>query len=194
MAAFSRGFFSLTLVGKIILSETLVNLGDGVPAGAVLLDAALLHEEVDEILLLLANLAEVMEERPAVDVKGVLDVLQEGAFASVGDVVVCTRVAKLGVRDTDGDFILLLAVRNDGFGRTDDSEFDEFGLDAAVVQTHGISTTVPVDEPLTQVGRHFDVDVEVAHNIWCEIVTSAKIQQFSVACIRSEKRLRFVIW
>ena len=180
MAAFSRGFFSLTLVGKIILSETLVNLGDGVPA--------------DEILLLLANLAEVMEERPAVDVKGVLDVLQEGAFASVGDVVVCTRVAKLGVRDTDGDFILLLAVRNDGFGRTDDSEFDEFGLDAAVVQTHGISTTVPVDEPLTQVGRHFDVDVEVAHNIWCEIVTSAKIQQFSVACIRSEKRLRFVIW
>lgn len=94
MAAFSRGFFTLALVGEIILSETLIYLGNGVPAGAVLLDASLLHEEVDEILLLLANLAEVVEERPAVDVKGVLDVLQEGAFASVGDVVICARVAK----------------------------------------------------------------------------------------------------
>lgn len=193
MAAFSRGFFSLALVGEIILSEALVNLCDGVPAGAVLLDASLLHEEVDEILLLLANLAEVMEKRPAVDVKGVLDVLQKGAFASVGDMVVCARVAKLGVRDTDGDFILLLAVRNDGVGRTDNSELDELGLDAAVVQTHGVSTTVPVDEPLAQVGRHFDVYVEVAHNIWCEIVTNAKIQYFSLACINGEKRLRFVI-
>jgi len=176
LATFSRGFFTLTLVGEIILSETLVNLGDGVPAGAVLLDATLLHEEVDEILLLLANLAEVVKKCPAVDVKRVLDVLQEGTFASVGDVVVCTRVAKFGVRDTDGDFILLLAMRNDGFGRTDDSELDELGFDAAVVQTHGVSTTVPVDEPLAQVGRHFDVYVEVAHNIWCGFVTSAKIQ------------------
>lgn len=69
-------------------------------------------------------------------------------------------------------------MRNDVLGRTDDCKLDKLGLDAAVVQTHGVSTTVPVNEPLAQVGRHFDVDVEVAHNIWCGIVTSAKIQYF----------------
>lgn len=42
-----RSVFPLALVGEIVLAEALVDFGDGVPTSAVLLDATLLHEEVD---------------------------------------------------------------------------------------------------------------------------------------------------
>ena len=168
ITAFCRAVFLSADVGEIVLAETLVDFRDGVPASAVLLDATLLHVEINQVLLLLADLAEVMKERPAVHIEGVLDVLQEGAFASVGDVVVSARVAELRVRDADGDFIRLLTVRYYAFGRTDNGEFDKLGLDAAVVQTHGVSATVPMNKPLAQVGGHFYIDVVVAHNIRVE--------------------------
>ena len=94
--------------------------------------------------------------------------------------IVSARVARFGVRNTDGDFILLLAVWNETLGWTDNSELDKLGLDAAVVQTHGVSATVPMDEPLAQVGGHFDVDVEVAHNIRVEWFRAQRYYTFSV--------------
>ncbi len=112
ITAFCRAVFLSADVGEIVLAETLVDFRDGVPASAVLLDATLLHVEINQVLLLLADLAKVMEERPAVHVEGVLDVLQEGAFACVGNMVVDARVAGFGVRDADGHLIGLFEVGN----------------------------------------------------------------------------------
>ena len=92
--AFCRGVFLLTLVCKIVLAQSLVDFGYGVPTSAVLLDSSLFHVEVDKIFLLLAYLAEVMKEGPAVDIKRVLDILQEGSFASFGDVVIRSWIAR----------------------------------------------------------------------------------------------------
>lgn len=194
ITAFCRAVFLSADVGEIVLAETLVDFGDGVPASAVLLDAALLHVQINQVLLLLANLTEVVETCPTVHIEGVLDVLQEGAFACVGDVVVGARVAELGIWDTDSDLVLLLAVRKDEVGRTDNGELDKLGLDTAVVQTHGVSAAMPVDEPLAQVAGHFDVYVVVAHNIFRLTLTSTKIQLFPFACMERMERLRFVIW
>lgn len=66
---FYRAVFSLALVSKIILTQALVYFRDGVPASAVLLDAPLLHVEINEVFLLFADPAEVVQERPAVYVK-----------------------------------------------------------------------------------------------------------------------------
>ena len=112
ITAFCRAVFLSADVGEIVFAEPLVDFRDGVPASAVLLDATLLHVEINQVLL--------------------------------------------------------LTVRYYAFGRTDNGEFDKLGLDAAVVQTHGVSATVPMDEPLAQVGGHFYVDVVVAHNIRVE--------------------------
>ena len=108
--------------------------------------------------------------------------------------VVGARVAELGIRDANGDLVLLLAPRKYAVGRSDNGELDKFGLYTAVVQTHRVSATVSVDEPLAQVTGHFDVDVVVAHNIRGGMVTNAKVQYFPLACIERETRLRFVIW
>ena len=71
-----RSVFSLALVGEIVFAESLVDFGDGVPTSAVLLDATLLHEEVNQIFLLLTDAPEVVKERPAVYIESVSDVLQ----------------------------------------------------------------------------------------------------------------------
>lgn len=64
------------ICGMRILTQALVYFRDRVPACAVLLDAPLLHVEINEVFLLFADLAEVMQERPAVYIKRVLHVLQ----------------------------------------------------------------------------------------------------------------------
>ena len=71
-----RSVFPLALVGEVVLAESLVDFGDGVPTSAILLDATLLHEEVNQILLLSADAPEVVKERPAVYIESVSDVLQ----------------------------------------------------------------------------------------------------------------------
>lgn len=71
-----RSVFPLALVGEVVFAESLVDFGDGVPTSAVLLDATLLHEEIDKVFLLLADVPEVVKERPAVYVESVSDVLQ----------------------------------------------------------------------------------------------------------------------
>ena len=92
---FSRSDFPLALVGEVVFAESLVDFGDGVPTSAVLLDATLLHEEVNQILLLLADAPEVVKERPAVHIESVLDILQQRTFTSFGDVVIGAGVARL---------------------------------------------------------------------------------------------------
>ena len=54
---------------------------------------------------------EVVKECPTVYVESVLDILQQCTFASFGDVVVCARVATLGIWDTYGYLVGLLSVR-----------------------------------------------------------------------------------
>lgn len=115
-----------------ILTQALVYFRDGVPASAVLLDAPLLHVEINEVFLLFANLAKVVQERPAVYIKRVLHVLQQRTFTRVRDMVINTRVASLGIRNTNGDFILTLPCRNSRNRRFDYSELYKFRLDAAV--------------------------------------------------------------
>lgn len=92
--------------------------------------------------------------------------------------VVGARVAELGIRDANGDLVLLLAPRKYAVGRSDNGELDKFGLYTAVVQTHGVSATVSVDEPLAQVTGHFDVYVVVAHNIRGEWLRAQRYNTF----------------
>ena len=129
---FYRAVFSLALVSKIILTQALVYFRDRVPASAVLLDAPLLHVEINEVFLLFADPAEVMQERPAVYIKRVLHVLQQRTFTSVRDMVINTRVASFRIRNSNGDFILTLPCRNSRNRRFNNSELYKFRLDAAV--------------------------------------------------------------
>lgn len=190
-SGFSRSVFPLALVGEVVFAESLVDFGDGVPTSAVLLDATLLHEEVNQILLLLADAPEVVKERPAVYIESVLDVLQQCSLASFSDVVIGARVATLGVWDADGYLVGLLSVRKQCRGRFHQSELQKFGLYAAVEKSHRLRAAVSVDEPLAQVAWEFYVDVIVAHN-YCRIVTSAKILLFSCTYIYGRRGLRIV--
>ena len=189
---FCRSDFPLALVGEIVFAESLVDFGDGVPTSAVLLDATLLHEEVNQILLLSANMPEVVEESPAVYIESVLYVLQQRTFSSFSDVVISARVARLRVRDANGHLVGLLSVRKQCRGRFHQGELQQLGLDTAVAKSHRISATVAVDEPLAQVAWEFYVDVIVAHNC-CWIVTSAKILLFSCTYICGRRGLRYFI-
>ena len=92
--------------------------------------------------------------------------------------VVGARVAELGIRDANGDLVLLLAPRKYAVGRSDNGELDKFGLYTAVVQTHRVSAAVSVDEPLAQVTGHFDVYVVVAHNIRGEWLRTQRYNTF----------------
>jgi hypothetical protein len=74
---------------------------------------------------LFADLPEVMKERPAINIEGILYVLEERTLSSLCDVIVRAWVSHLRVWDADGDFIFLLSVRNCRFRRLDNSEFDK---------------------------------------------------------------------
>ena len=124
-SGFSRSVFPLTLVGEVVFAESLVDFGDGVPTSAVLLDATLLHEEINQILLLSADMPEVVKERPAVYIESILYVLQQCTFTSFGNVVVSARVAQLGVRDADGNLVGLLSVRKQCRGRFHQGELQQ---------------------------------------------------------------------
>ena len=100
--------------------------------------------------------------------------------------VVGARVAELGIRDANGDLVLLLAPRKYAVGRSDNGELDKFGLYTAVVQTHGVSAAVPMDEPLAQVTGHFDVYVVVAHNIWVEWLRAQRYDTFRLVVWKGE--------
>jgi hypothetical protein len=165
VASFSRGIgLPFACGGEIVLAQTLVDLCDGVPASAVLLYAPLLHEEPDEILLLFADAPEVVEERPAVHIKLVFDVLVECPLPRLRDIVVGSRVALFRVRYADSHLVLLLSVRKSELRLRHECQFDEFRLDASVVQSHRFRAAVSVHEPLTQVAWHFQIDVVFAHN------------------------------
>jgi hypothetical protein len=50
----------LAIFCEIDISQALIDLRNGIPAGSVLVNATLFHEEIDEVFLLLTNLAEVV--------------------------------------------------------------------------------------------------------------------------------------
>lgn len=149
---------------KIVVSEPLVYFGDGIPTRAVLLDAALLHEEIDEIFLLTTYLAEVMEVVPEVDVEVIFDALDHRTFARVCDVVVRPRIMRLAVGDLHGQFPLLLSLWQRARGKGHGGTLEHLALDRATDEGNGDVAAVAMDEPLAEVGGHFEVDTVVGHS------------------------------
>lgn len=141
----------------------MVILSDRIPTRAVLRDAALLHEEEDKILLLPADNPEVVKEIPAIHVKRVFDVSDKRPFASIRDMVVRPGVKRFGVRNTNGDLILLRRVEIPTGRLFDKSQLQEFRFDAAVDKAHRLVAPVTVDKPLAEITRKLYVNVIVAH-------------------------------
>ena len=139
---------------EIDIAETLVDLRNSIPAGTILEDAPLLHEEVDELLLLLADLPEVVEVLPDIDVEVGLHSFDECLLSHFGDVVIDTRVMGFGVRELDGDLTLLLPWHRYSIGARNSTPLQQFRLDAASDERHWLPTSMTVDEPLPEVGRH----------------------------------------
>ena len=73
------------------------------------MDAPLLHEEIDKVFLLLANLSEVVKIVPYIKVEVILDTGKHGILSSVSDVVICARVVCFTIRNAYGHLILLLS-------------------------------------------------------------------------------------
>ena len=131
--------------------------------------------------MLLADAPEVVEERPAIHIKLVFDVLEECPLPRLRDMVVGARVALLGIRDADSHLVLLLPVRKREFRLRHERKFDEFRLNTSVVKPHRFRATVSMYEPLAQITWHFQIDVIVAH----------KLPLFGVCYKGTEKRARF---
>lgn len=127
------------------------------------MDAPLLHEEVDEVLLLTPDFSEVMQILPHIDVEVVFDALDNGAFACLGDVVVDSWVMGLVIRDLYCDLSLLPSSRQGARWELYGGSLQEFALDGATYESHGFVAPVAVDEPLAEVGWHFQVDAVFAH-------------------------------
>ena len=127
---------------EIDIAETLVDLRNSVPAGTILEDAPLLHEEVDEFFLLLADLEVGLHS------------LDEGLLSYLGDVVIDTRVMRFGVWELDGNLTLLFPWYRYSIGARNSTPLQQFRLDAASDERHGLPTSMTVDEPLPEVGRH----------------------------------------
>ena len=148
---------------EVQVAQALVDFRDGVPACAVFKDAPLLHEEVDEVFLLAPDLPEVVEVLPNVDVEVVLDAVEQGPLPRFGDVVVIPGVVGLAVWDLYGDFTFQSPGRDgvgwQGYG----GSLQHFALDGAAAQGHGVAAAMPVDEPLAEVGWHFQVNAVFGH-------------------------------
>lgn len=75
------------------------------------MNTTLFHEEIDEVFLLLTNLAEVVKVVPDVQIEVFLDTRYQNVLASLGDVVVGARVVALAIGDTNCDLVFLLTRR-----------------------------------------------------------------------------------
>ena len=148
---------------EVQVAQALVDFRDGVPAGAVFKDAPLLHEEVDEVFLLAPDLPEVVEVLPNVDVEVVFDAVEQGPLPRFGDVVVVSWVVGLAVWDLYGDFPFLSPGRDGVGGHGYGGSLQHLALDGAAAQGYGICAAMAVDEPLAEVGWHFQVDAVFGH-------------------------------
>lgn len=163
LCLFSRVTFLVFYSVEVQVAQALVDFRDGVPAGAVFKDAPLLHEKVDEVFLLAPDLPEVVEVLPNVDVEVVLDAVEQGPLPRFGDVVVIPGVVGLAVWDLYGDFTLLLLGGEGARGLGNSGSLQHLALDGAAAQGHGVSAAMAVDEPLAEVGWHFQVDAVFGH-------------------------------
>lgn len=163
LCLFSRVTFLVFYSVEVQVAQALVDFRDGVPAGAVFKDAPLLHEEVDEVFLLAPDLPEVVEVLPNVDVEVVLDAVEQGPLPRFGDVVVIPWVVGLAVWDLNGDFPFQSPGRDGVGGQGYGGSLQHLALDGATAQGHGVAAAMPVDEPLAEVGWHFQVDAVFGH-------------------------------
>ena len=126
----SSGHLSLWQYFTGVNSETSVSFSVMLHLGTLLAVIIAFWPTVRQLLreffLLFADPAEVMQERPAVDIKRVLHVLQQRTFTSVRDMIVNTRVASFRIRNTNGDFILTLPCWDSRNRRFDNSELYKF--------------------------------------------------------------------
>ena len=104
-----------------------------------------------------------MKEIPAIHVKRVFDVSDKRPFASIRDMVVRPRVKRFGVRNTNGDLILLRRVEKTARRLLGKSELQQLRLDAAIRKAHRLVAPVTVDKPLAEITRKLYVNVIVAH-------------------------------
>ena len=151
---------------EVILAQTLIIFGYGVPTGSVFNDAMLLHVQINEVFLLHGNSSEVMQEVPTVHVKRVFDVSDERTFASFGDEVVSPRVTRLRIRNTNRHLVRHLSSDDDIFRLLDKSNLQQFGLYAPLDEFHRFATPVAVNKPLTELAWHLYVDLVFAHDDW----------------------------
>lgn len=73
------------LIAEIIFAKSLISLRYTVPTSAIILDAPLLHEQIDQFLLLLTDTSEVVQEVPAVHIKSILDIIKQ-CFFPMGEI------------------------------------------------------------------------------------------------------------
>ena len=181
-ALFCRVTFLMFLPVQVQVAQSLIDFSDGVPASAILQDAPLLHEQIDQVFLLPAYFAEVMQKLPNVHVEVIFDAFDHGPFACLCDMVVVAWVVGLAVRDLDGHLSLLFSGR-DGHRRERYCDtLKEFALDGATTQGDRVVAAVTVDEPLAQIRRHFQVYAVFAH--------TAKIQHFRLMWCGGARGLR----
>ena len=110
-------FLVFSVLGRFIaVPLALVYLLDGVRRCTVLLDAAQLHELIDESVELTATAIDVMQVFPEIDLEVVFQHFQEAALAVFGKVVVSARVMALIIGNTDSQFPFLLTRWHDPIG------------------------------------------------------------------------------
>ena len=99
-----------------------------------------------------------MEILPNVNVEVVLGAFDNDTFSNLRDVVVNSGVMGLVVRNLNR-YLALLTPSRWGTGRQGHSgPLQEFALDGATTQRDGVVASMPMDEPLAKVGRHFDIN------------------------------------
>ena len=124
----------------------------------------MLHEEVDEVFLLVPDLPEVVEVLPHIDVEVVLDAVEQGPLPRFGDVVVIPWVVGLAVWNLYGDLTLLLLCGEGAWGLGNGGPLQHLALNGASAEGHGVVASVAVYEPLAEIRWHFQVDAEFGHD------------------------------
>lgn len=173
------GSFS-TLVREVVLAKSLISLRNAVPTSAVLLDAPLLHIQINQFLLLLTDMPEVMQEVPAIHGKSILDVVKQCLLARGRDIIVGTWVACLGVRNANSHLVLPLKRRKEVIGLAALCQLYQLRLYATLPKHHWLGTAVTVNEPLAQIRWHFYVDKIVTHEVQLGSLKCCKYTPFKL--------------
>lgn len=111
-----------------------------------------------------ANLAEVMQVVPQVQVEIIFDAFHHYPFPNLSDVVVRPWVMRLVIRQADSHLSLLLSERSGIWRQWYCGTLEHLALYRATDQRNRLVATMPVHEPLPQVRRHFQIDTYIRHD------------------------------